>query len=373
MARIAYVDHSFHQKTLSTSFLPEILRKHGHLVDYFWDDSWKGGAPVNWDAVRGYDVVVMFQACCPIGDQYYRKLHPNVIFVPMLDQFGVWQAPLFNLNNYFEPLQGSKILSFSNAVHAMASGFGIKSFFIRYYREIISEASTPKAGLHGFFWLRRETEISWKTIRKLISGTRFDSFHLHLAHDPGTPTPTLPSQDEVDLHHITMSTWFEAKEDYTATLERANVFFAARMEEGVGQSFLEALVRGQCVVAPNQGTMNEYVIPGVNGLLYQRENLYPLNFENVLELGAAARVGAIEGRAIWERREKELVEYILTPSEHLYVGKYLYNFKRSPTDRILASLRYVATRYAIFRRTRFVWSPLKNALWKMSKKFLKKI
>ncbi len=40
MARIAYVDHSFHRTTRSTEFLPEILERHGHQVQHFWDDAW---------------------------------------------------------------------------------------------------------------------------------------------------------------------------------------------------------------------------------------------------------------------------------------------------------------------------------------------
>ena len=60
MASVAYVDHSFHRTTKSTGFLPEILRRHGHVVDNFWDDAWQGGAPVEWAAVRSYDVVIMF-------------------------------------------------------------------------------------------------------------------------------------------------------------------------------------------------------------------------------------------------------------------------------------------------------------------------
>lgn len=368
MARIAYVDHSFHRKTLSTDFLPTILRRHGHVVDHFWDDSWNNGAPVPWKDVQGYDVVIMFQAFCHIEHKYYRQLHPNVIFIPMLDQFGIWQGPLFNLTSFWEPFQGSKVLNFSNSLHGMVTGFGIRSHCVRYYQPSTGTPPESRSGLHGFFWLRREDQIPWDTVRKLVSNTHFDSLHIHLASDPGSPNPKLPSAIDIERHNITTSTWFKDKSDFISVLGRANVFFAARMEEGIGQSFLEALARGQCVVAPNQGTMNEYIIPGVNGLLYDSHNPQPLDFSNARELGQRAREGALFGRALWEQGEQDLVNFIITPSESQYNNKYKHDL--SPSDQrpsLLSSMRHASKKHSIFRRTRFLWHPVKVFLFKIMK------
>lgn len=373
MARIAYLDHSFHRTTKSTAFLPEILSRHGHSVDFFWDDAWQGGKPVTWNDVRSHDVVIMFQSFCAPDGPHFRRSHPNVVYIPMLDQFGIWQGPIFNLSAFWEPFQGSKILNFSNAVHCMTTGFGIVSHFARYYQPTTSTPTPPRQGLHGFFWLRRELQLPWRMIGKLIENTRFDSFHIHLATDPGTPAPELPSAEDVAKHNITTSTWFENKADLNALIERANVFFAPRLEEGIGQSFLEAMSRGQCVVAPNQGTMNEYIIPGVNGLLYDDKNPQPLDFSGVLKLGAQAREGALAGRTLWEQAEDDLVRFILTPSEALYVGKYQHvlGAVEAPPAPPMAEtvpgevqtppatgLRRLAQRHAVFRSTRSIWYPI---------------
>lgn len=343
MATIAYVDHSFHKKTLSTGFLPEILRRHGHSVDYFWDESWSGGNPVSWNSVANYDVIIMFQAYCPILEQHYRQLHPNVIFIPMLDQFGIWQGPLFNLSRFWEPFQGSKTISFSNAVHAIAVGSGISSHHCRYYQEA-SESNTPETDeLHGFFWLRREDQIPWKTIKTLISESNFDSLHIHLASDPGSPQPELPSEEDIRRFNITTSTWFEQKTEFNEVLERANVFFCPRMEEGIGQSFLEALSRGQCVVAPNHGTMNEYILHGINGLLFESSAPQPLCFGQAKCLGHNAKESARIGRAQWQNGEERLVRYILTPSEALYAGKYIHQPAEATLySQVNSGLRYAA-------------------------------
>ena len=358
MAKIAYVDHSYHKKTLSTDFLPAILRKHGHEVVYFWDDSWDGGISVEWDSVSDYDVVIMFQAYCPIDGRYFRELHPNVIFIPMLDQFGIWQGPLFNLTPFWESFQGSKVLNFSNALHAMTTGFGIKSYFVRYYQPIKNFISEDSRGLRGFFWLRRESELPWRLVRSLISNTEFESFHIHLAHDPGSPTPCLPTPEDVIRFNITTSTWFESKSELEVILDRANVYFAPRMEEGIGQSFLEAFARGQCVVAPNEGTMNEYIISGLNGLLYDWRNPTPIDLGSALDCGIRARQAAMQGREIWESAEASLVDFILAPSEKFYLNKYNHAFdSRFQKCNLKERLILASRKYVIFKKTRFLWHP----------------
>lgn len=369
VARIAYIDHSFHRTTRSTEFLPEILSRHGHVVDHFWDDAWQGGKAVAWSDVAPYDVVIMFQSFCRPEGAYFRRSHPNVVYIPMLDQFGLWQGPIYNLSAFWEPFQGSKVLNFSSALQSMTTAFGIASHFVRYYQPVTASPASGRNGLHGFFWLRRELQLPWKTIRELIGGVRFDSFHIHLATDPGTPAPQLPSAEDIERHHITTSTWFEHKADLHAVMERANVYFAPRVEEGIGQSFLEAMGRGQCVVAPNQGTMNEYILPGLNGLLFDIHNPKPLDFAELARLGQRARESTIAGRAAWESAEEELVRFILTPSEALYAGRYQHPFvagaasepppdAAQPAASPMARFRALSQRHALFRSTRFIWYPM---------------
>jgi Glycosyl transferases group 1 len=369
MARIAYVDHSYHRSTLSTGFLVEILQRHGHVVDRFWDEAWRGGAPVPWPEVQGYDVVIMFQSYCTPPARHFRHVHPNVIYIPMLDQFALWQGPVTPLSEFWEPFQGSKVLNFSTALHGLTKSFGIASHFVRYYQPT-RPAVAPSEGLHGFFWVRRQSQLPWDSIRRLIGTVRFDSMHLHLAGDPGSPPSEMPPAEDIARHSITTSTWFEDKKDLEAVLDRANVFFASRLDEGIGQAFLEAMGRGQCVVAPNQGTMNEYILPGFNGLLYELDALQPLDFSQVHALGARGWESARAGRVQWEQAEEALLRFILAPSESLYAGKYQHPsvhvqgavgagaVKMDVMSRKVATrLRGVAS-YAFFRKTRVLWHPL---------------
>ena len=192
----------------------------------------------------------------------------------------------------------------------------IRSLYVRYYQDPVA-CSLPVDGLRGFFWIRHEDLVSWPTVRALLGETRFVRLHLHIAPDPGSPAPSLPSKEEIQKYNITTSTWFEDKKELLELLEQSNVYFAPRHEEGIGQSFLEAMARGLCVIAPDNGTMNEYII---NGLLYSPDHLAPLDFSRWAELGGNARKSVEYGAARWREQASRMVDFILTPSEKLYLS-----------------------------------------------------
>lgn len=179
----------------------------------------------------------------------------------------------------------------------------------------------------GFFWARREDQISVNTVLELIGNTKFDSLHIHQAPDPGAPPLSSLPLDVCKRLNITQSQWFAEKAEFNAVLDRANVFFAPRLEEGIGQAMLEAFSRGQCVVAPDCGTMNEYIMNGVNGLLYTPNKPEALDFSRAAELGAAGRILAMRGYQRWKDCEQELVQFILSPCRSFYHVKTPSLFK----------------------------------------------
>jgi hypothetical protein len=321
MARIAYVDHSYHAKTESNQFLSDMLCRRGHTVDFFWDEAWKGGKEIPFSQVADYDVIIMFQCRCESPEPYFRKLHPNVIHIPMLDGFGIFSGPMHPLGWHWEYFQGCKIISFSTAMHAIVTSFGLRSFYIRYYQPPKDSALFMES-LRAFFWIRHESHVSWPIVRILLGDTNFTSVHLHIAPDPGSPPATLPTAAEYKKYNITTSTWFDDKQNFLDILERINIYFAPRREEGIGQSFLEAMARGQCVVAPDSGTMNEYIVHSVNGLLYDPKHPMPLDFSRFVELGKAAQQSVVAGYERWLAVEDRLEEFILTPSSEVYKGFY---------------------------------------------------
>lgn len=330
MASIAFLDHSYHRRTQSTAFLPDLLIRHGHTVTPFWDEAWQGGPPVEWGAMADHDIIIMFQSLSHPPDRSYRLAHPNVIYVPMLDQFGFSQGPV-DLSAFWAPLAGSKVLNFSQSLHCVTLAAGVASHFVRFFQQANPAGRSRQPGLHGFFWLRRENQVPWQTIRALIGETPFASFHVHLAPDPGSPTPSQPDPADAARLNLTTSKWVEDKSAFNELIDRANVFFAPRLEEGIGQSFLEAMARGQCVVAPDLGTMNEYITHGVNGLLYDPKAPEPLEFADAAELGVMAQRTVREGYRRWKEAESALVRFIEAPSASLYAPGTLNVLSSSAT------------------------------------------
>ena len=82
-------------------------------------------------------------------------------------------------------------------------------------------------------------------------------------------------------------------------------------------SFLEAMASGLCVVALDAPTMNEVISHGVNGLLYAPGRRAPLDFGLAREMGARAREDVVRGRARWEARLPETLEFLTTPTATL--------------------------------------------------------
>lgn len=318
MASIAYLDHSFHEQSQSNMFLVDILRRHGHEVDIFWDDLWDGGEAVHFNRLRAYDIVIMFQNTSSTLIPNFNRIHPNVIFVPMLDTLLLSYCPHSKPREIFKKFDGSKVISFSTAMHCFAITSGLCSLSVKYYPQPVAERPAQPTSLRGFFWLRNSSRVSWPLICALLGESKFENLHIHIAPDPKSPTPVLPTQEEKNKYNITTSTWFERKEDYMKILENANVFFAPRLDEGIGQSFLEAMSYGQCVVAPDNGTMNEYILHGLNGLLYDANNPKPLDFTSANELGDAAFVSVKAGYARWKSQEESLMQYIENPSSVIY-------------------------------------------------------
>jgi hypothetical protein len=72
---------------------------------------------------------------------------------------------------------------------------------------------------------------------------------------------------------------------------KANVFFAPRAREGIGMAFLEAMARGQCVVANHAPTHSEYITHNVSGVLFDLQNPALLDFSGApnLERGRAGK------------------------------------------------------------------------------------
>jgi len=305
--KIGMIDNSYHSKTVSSFFLTELLKDDASF-EIFWDAQWNGGKPVSLQELnaRRFDLILIWQVFLYYRPEYLRKLKcRNVVIIPMYDD--AHTIPDHFFRRYLE----FPFISFSVNFQRRFEQLGIRSACFRYFMD---PSKLPFAGndfsrLTGFFW-QRNNDITWEHIRKLIDGAGFSGFHLHLAIDPLWYREVLPPEEDMMKYNITISRWFDKKEDYLAQLSGANVFFAPRLYEGIGMPFIEAMTMGMVVVAPDHPTMNEYIVDGKNGLLYDMQDLKPLDFTHAAALAAQAREDCFRGYEKWQKTKTELLDFI---------------------------------------------------------------
>lgn len=307
--KIALVDHSYHRKTLSFTFLRDILSGHFD-IDVYWDDSWQNGPPPDYRLITGkkYFKFIFLQVFPP--PDVFKLLNPgNVVIVPLFD--GTYHMK----DDQWKIYKNAGFLSFSNTLQKKLEGFGFRSLYVQYIpppaQTGINNVS-EKPG--GFFW-QRTGAITWTHIKQLISYTDFQRFHIHRAPDPGADF-VQPANRDIKKYNITFSDWFEDKNDFLAEAARADIFFAPRRFEGIGMAFLEAMAMGMCVAAPNEPTMNEYIENRRNGLLYDYNNIQPLDFSNFRIIGENAREFVNEKHKKWAGAEEKIVRFITGRKEN---------------------------------------------------------
>ncbi|HWJ74441.1 MAG TPA: glycosyltransferase [Kaistia sp.] len=301
--KIAFVDHSYHQKTKSTDFfVREVLA--GHQVDRFWDNSWQDRRPLDISPILagGYDRVIVWQVEQPV-ERLLRHGATNVVYVPMWDG-----ADLLGIGDW-RRLAGARVLSFCHELHRIVGQAGLTSLYAQYWPDPAAFAPVEDfSALRGFFW-KRTSAIRWRDIHKLIGSAPFDRLHVHSADDPGEAAddPVAGSTDG----RLTVSSWFENADELQALLGRHNVYFAPRAQEGIGFSFIEAMCRGMAVIAADQPTMNEYITDGVNGLLWPLGAPEALDFSDAARLGQKARESAQLGRRRWTEALDRVQAFVL--------------------------------------------------------------
>lgn len=290
--RLCFLDLWFHRRTVSTRFVPEMLARR-YRVECFYDDYALDKCP-HGAQLLSFNKVVMFQL-----DPSALE-HPDITWIPMWDEFFVFPKT---------PRGVRRVISFSDALHRAVVARGMASRSFRYWPEL--PTATERAAGAGtpavFFW-RRNKEVSWADVRRLVGHVPGVSFHVKDIPDPGQPSVDVPAEDMARLP-ITMHGWAATRREHEEILRRCGIFIAPRHREGIGMAFLEAMAHGLCVVAKDEPTANEYITHGANGILY-RDATMPADMSRFREIGLAAAESAVRGRAEWLAREAEMLDFI---------------------------------------------------------------
>lgn len=315
--KISFVGHSHHRVTQSSRFFVDLLHDIGD-VEFYWDDTWRGSPPI--DARRVADaaeLVVVWQSVAYIK-RLCRLDHPNIVYVPMYD------AAKGLRRSFWEPLSGLKILNFSSALHQRVQQCGCRfSAYFQYFPNPEEHSPTTDfTSLRGFFW-QRQPRPGWEQVRPLLD-QQFASFHLHLAADPNAPELPVPAESEQREWGITVTRWFPEKAAMLERLTASNVYFAPRIDEGIGLSFLEAMAMGMAVCAHDAPTHNEYIVDNVNGFLYPLNQPTAPDWSRAEAMGSRARGSIEKGYRRWMADRDRLLEFLTRPTSGPVSWRYAH-------------------------------------------------
>lgn len=300
---IVVVDLDFHQRTGSSRFFMDLVA--GESTRVLYCDPSKDDV---LSLLRSHpSLSLVFFQIQPKPRLLRALRHPNVTWVPMRDDLRLDASRVRQLQG-----SGLKVINFCRESHEIFSARGQPSLSLSYWTPPqptprTSERVNPRL----FLWDRGQ--VQWPDLKRLIGDQPIDSIVLRLAPDPGL-TCMRPDAQDIQRYRIELVEGWLDHADYLALLRDCDVFVAPRRLEGIGMAMLEAMGSGQPVLAPDSATMNEYVVHGHNGWLYDLNHPAPVDLSEWRTHGLTAWQDSVDGAAVWARQQIKVRPFVMAPS-----------------------------------------------------------
>lgn len=254
-SKLAFIGRVPHEKTKSDVFLIDLLKKRFD-VSVFRKEAMEDAKLVKEIQQGGYERVIFYQLP-PSLTRHLRPLKSKKLFwVPMFDGF---QKPSWKKRLGYR-YYNLKVISFCKKVHQSILSSGLESLYCQYFPkgEIPKRKRIFSDKCSIFFWQRTQA-ITLKELVAFFGAEKIKK--VIYKSDFSLDENNYPFEIEK------LSSWMPRNE-YLNKLYEADYYFAPRLEEGIGFSFLEAMARGLIVVGHDSATMNEYIEDGKNGYLF---------------------------------------------------------------------------------------------------------
>lgn len=305
--KLVLIDHSYRKKTKSINFLYNLLKEE-YTIIRLWDETWKGKPIIDPRSVLALqpDVVMLFQIV-HYPERWFKALGGTpIVLCPMYD------ACVLFPDSGWARYENTRIVCFSKTLHAMLQKKGLNAFSVQYYppprfKQQDAFMEEDHEDVVPFFWQRR-TEIGWTQVKELLANTQYSGLHYHAAYDPNQMIVTQPSKR--DLQGGKISRWYCYRRSLLKEMRRCNLYFAPRLVEGIGLSFLEAMSLGLVCVAHDRPTMNEYIDDGSDGYLFNIEDIKPIDFTNLKRVREKMIERYKRGRAEWIEGKQGVLQFI---------------------------------------------------------------
>lgn len=299
--RMVVIDHSFHQKTKSSDFFVDVLANRYEIIR-LWDDAWKDGPYITAQqiAVENADVVFYWQSLGPFEE--LRRLNRPFFWAPMYDEV-VYRTPAFWRRLRSLPVS---VISFSSKLAQQLEQLGFRVKRVQYYP---APSPVPPNGGARRLLVWQRTNIGLGVAQKLIGGQKLDRAVLKIDPDPGFEEEPV-SEPTVGGVKVEIVKGFLEKPAYDELVNGSTIYVAPRKFEGIGMAFLEAMARGAAVLAPDRPTMNEYIVHGRNGYLFDpvRPSKVDLSGLDAVRQGALQSVA--EGWQKWQASQEGILDFL---------------------------------------------------------------
>lgn len=298
MKKLLFIGHSYHQKTKSADFCCDLLAKN-YEVTKFYFDPYQDDINTHFEQLKGmfFDVVVLWQIM-PSLDALKNIINfQHSVFFPMYDGAPERSNPL-----WYE-YRHTQIICFCRALHEELQAIGFSSNYVQYFPKPID--ITDKGREDSVFFWQRINSINANVVAKLLQKTTINHLHFHKAIDPKHKLSVLNMNCR-----ITTSEWFDTREEMQQKMQESALYIAPRKYEGIGMSFLEAMAMGRCVIAPNNPTMNEYIVDGKTGYLYDLENVQPVKIENIRQIQTDTLEYMKKGYETWNKEKYYILDWL---------------------------------------------------------------
>ena len=296
MKTVLFLGHEYHLKTKSSRFFIELLKERYDVTCVFFDPYTNRYS----DYAEGieYDFLILWQIMPERMEIEKKFKYGQGIIIPMYD------AVVGNRSIDWMQYCDFKALCFCKKLYDELVIYGINALYVQYF---IGYKGEFEAGEEDsvFFWQRKQT-IDTNTLEMILKDTEIRHLHIHKAMDP-KHSFELSKTLKWD---ITFSDWFENQEDYTECVLRSAFYVAPREYEGIGMSFLEAMSMGRCVIAPNNATMNDYIEDGINGILYDIDDLKPIKKYDIRMIQKNAYEYSKQGYLKWKSEKNKILDWM---------------------------------------------------------------
>lgn len=248
-----------------------------------------------------FDRVVCWQVLTP-AIAIKKMGHRNLVWVPMFDS-NIHECNLDALKETKNVFLETKVICFCAMLYYQLQKDGFDNIiYAKYYPAPIGHSISAEDYVRPYFW-QRASLPSWRTLVKNLSTTSYESLNLHWCPDDDSRDIQPPDHVELIKYKIRLTSWFKTKEEAKENLLKSNIYFAPRLVEGIGMSFLDAMAVGMPVIAMDSPTHNEYITHGWNGLLLDMNEanapIQGLTVENIRKWSQNATASIKAGYEQW--------------------------------------------------------------------------